>query len=196
MKRGDVIREFVATRGDSPVIVGPGASSGTLYHTRHHDATIYNMEMGYATAVCLGLALATPDQQVVSIEGDGSMVMGMGVFTTIARFAPRNLVVLIIDNGVYGTTGYGDVETVSGTGVSLAEIARASGIGKDQVRDVSDVESLRNALDAAATAPGPWIIRASIEREQKTPGPKLKPEHDLVETALSMRRAMMARARG
>lgn len=193
MNRQDVIEQFAEVRSDAPVIVGPGASSGALYHTDHREATIYNMEMGYATAICLGLALAAPDQRVVAVEGDGSMVMGMGVFTTIARYSPPNLIVLIVDNGRYGTTGFGNVQTVTDLGLNLAELAAACGIPSDQTRDATKVEELRVALREAMASPGPWIVRAQVDQDPPVKGPKRIPELDIVETAIAFRQEMARR---
>lgn len=193
MKRQEVIEEFAEVRDDAAVIVGPGASSGALYYTDHRPATIYNMEMGYAAAICLGLALAAPDQRVVAVEGDGSMVMGLGVLTTIARYSPPNLVVLIIDNGRYGTTGFGNVRTVTDLGLNLADVAQVCGIPADRTRDVATIHDLRQALGEALAAPGPWIVRAQVEQDAPVKGPKRIPGLDIVETAIAFRQAMAAR---
>ncbi len=59
------------------------------------------MDMGYAAAVALGVALATrPNRQVLAIEGEGSFYAGSTVLSTIWRLRPLNLVVLVLDNGV------------------------------------------------------------------------------------------------
>src|SRR5262249_48628850 len=84
VKRADVIDAFAAGPGDAVVITGPGASSGMLYLRDNQPATIYNMELAYATAMCLGIALGDPTQRVVAIEGDGSLTAELQVLTTIA----------------------------------------------------------------------------------------------------------------
>lgn len=61
--------------------------------------------MGHATSVGLGLALAQPQRRVIVCNGDGSMLMNLGSLVTIAAEAPKNLFVLIFDNGVYEVTG-------------------------------------------------------------------------------------------
>ena len=60
MQRADLVSLFAELRTGEPVIVGPGTTSGALYQADHRAPTIYNMDMGYATAICLGLALAVP----------------------------------------------------------------------------------------------------------------------------------------
>ena len=105
MKRGEVLEIFARQRGEAPAITGPSFGGRMLYAIDHRPATLYNMELGYSAAMFLGLALCLPDERVFVIEGDGSMLAGIGVLTTIARYRPRNLVILVIDNRAYVTTG-------------------------------------------------------------------------------------------
>ncbi|MFJ5900487.1 thiamine pyrophosphate-dependent enzyme [Streptomyces sp. NPDC093064] len=63
------------------------------------------MELAYPTALCLGLALALPEQRVYAVEGDGSLIAGMATLTTVARCVPPNLVVLVINNRSFASTG-------------------------------------------------------------------------------------------
>ena len=85
------------------------------------------MDMGYATAICLGLALAVPTERVVALEGDGSALAGLGVLSTIGRYAPPNLVVVVFHNGVYASCGDGRVPTAAAATTDLAAVARAWG---------------------------------------------------------------------
>jgi thiamine pyrophosphate-dependent acetolactate synthase large subunit-like protein len=193
MKRADVIDAFAAVRGDAAVVTGPGASSGMLYVRDHRPATIYNMELAYATAICLGIALGDPSRRVVAIEGDGSLTAELQVFTTIARYAPPNLVVLAMDNGIYGTGG-GTVRTAAGGRTDLAAVARACGIGADHVVEVADVEAVRAALEAALTRDGPWIVVAHVDAIDASSGPKrARPKVDIVESAAALRQALEER---
>jgi len=193
MKRADVIDAFAAMRGDAAVITGPGASSGMLYVRDHRPATIYNMELAYATAMCLGLALADPSLRVVAIEGDGSLTAELQVFTTIARYAPPNLTVLAMDNGIWGTGG-GIVRTAVGGSTDLAAVARACGVPADQVIDVTELEAGRSALERALRQPGPWLIVAHVDAVDASTGPRrARPGVDIVESAASMRHALEER---
>jgi sulfopyruvate decarboxylase subunit beta len=198
MNRAEAIQAFTELRDDRLVIVGPGSSSGSLYWARHEPATIYNMELGYPTAICLGLALAAPEQRVVALEGDGSMVAGIGVFTTIARYRPANLLVLVLDNGRYATTGDGTVETATGTGTDLAAVAVACGLEPAQVLRVDDPVALQEALRASLERPGPWVVIARVEppTDAERRMPKRIPELDLVETAVGFRWEMRRRGYG
>jgi thiamine pyrophosphate-dependent acetolactate synthase large subunit-like protein len=61
--------------------------------------------MGLACPIALGVALAQPERGVIALEGDGSILMDLGCLATIANMKPRNLTIIICDNGIYQITG-------------------------------------------------------------------------------------------
>jgi len=61
------------------------------------------------------------------LDGDGSVLMNLGSLATLARYRPRNLVLIIFDNGSLLSTGGYDSHTASGV-TDLAAIARGAGI--------------------------------------------------------------------
>lgn len=190
MNRRQVLEIFARHRGDAPVIVGPSFGGRMLFDIDHRDATIYNMELGYPTAMCLGLALALPAQRIFALEGDGSMLAGMAALATVARYRPRNLVILVIDNGVYATTGA--VPSATASGVDLAAIGRGAGIEKSE--RVVDPAALETALARAAQEDGPFLIVAAIAPDDPAAaaGARALP-FDLVEGAVRFRRVLEER---
>ena len=143
--------------------------------------------------MCLGLALAVPNERVVALEGDGSTLAGLGVLSTIGRYAPPNLVVVVFHNGVYASCGNGLVPTAAAATTDLAAVARACGINPQHVVVVTTLAEARKALSAALTEPGPWVILAHIEHPDRWTGGRPLPRHDLVETAVAFKREMMDR---
>jgi thiamine pyrophosphate-dependent acetolactate synthase large subunit-like protein len=190
MNRRDVIEAFARRRGDAPVIIGPGVSSRMLYETDHRPATIYQMELGYAVPMCLGLAFALPDERVYALDGDGSLLMSLGVLTTIARYRPPNLVVLVLDNRVYLSTGALPSATASGT--DLAAIGRGAGL--EHAETVADLPALERALDTAAAESGPFLIVSQVEAQDRvSPGGYAAMPFDIVESAIGFRRNLVDR---
>ena len=126
MDRFETMGIIACARGDAAAFTRPGTNSGLLYEKADAPATIYNMDMGYATPMALGTALARPDRKVLSIEGDGSFFAGSVVLSTIWRMRPENLVVVVLDNEVWGT-GDGTEPTATGSGSDIAGLARANG---------------------------------------------------------------------
>ena len=73
-----------------------------LYAAGHRPQNFYMLgSMGLACPIALGVALAQPERGVIALEGDGSILMALGCLTTIGMVKPRNLTIVIMDNGIY-----------------------------------------------------------------------------------------------
>jgi sulfopyruvate decarboxylase subunit beta len=162
MNREEAIAAIAAAREDAAVIMGPGVNCGLLYQKADAPATIYNMDMAYATAMALGVALAQPRRRVLSIEGEGSFYAGSTVLSTIWRAKPDNLVSVVLDNGVWGT-GDGAEPTATACGVDLARLALATGWSSERVHSPAEPAVLTRVLAAALGGAGPHFIVAKTD---------------------------------
>jgi sulfopyruvate decarboxylase subunit beta len=189
MKGSDVLSYLGQLRQGVPVFISPGLSNYTIGAEADDPLTIYNMDMPYAAPMALGAALGWPSRTVVAVEGDGSLLAGPGILTTVARYKPRNLVVLVIDNGAYLTTGSGRAPTATATGTDIDLMGRGAGL--ERTCTVATLEAAREALDRAFREPGPWLIVAKVaqrDREQRRLGPL---PADVFESGLRFRRAAL-----
>ena len=119
---------ILAKRSDALLVTGLGS---TCYDagTMDHPNTFYLWGgMGAAAMVGLGLALAQPKRRVIVATGDGEMLMALGALATIGAQRPRNLAIVIMDNGLYSETGMQPTHT--SRGVDLAGIAKAAGFAR------------------------------------------------------------------
>jgi thiamine pyrophosphate-dependent acetolactate synthase large subunit-like protein len=123
------------------------------------------MDMPYTTPMALGIALSWPERKVISIEGDGSLLAGPGVLSTIARYQPKNLLIFVFDNGAYLTTGSGKAPTATLFGTDIEQLGRAAGL--QSTRTVRDLDGAKAAISAAFTAPGPWLIVAKVDKQDR-----------------------------
>jgi sulfopyruvate decarboxylase subunit beta len=134
---------------ERPVVTIMGACAQELYDLGHRENFFYLQHaMGLASSIGLGLALHLPRETVVVLDGDGSVLMNLGTFATLARYRPRNLVHVIFDNASLLSTGGFDSHTTSGV-TDLAAIARGAGIEHVATVD-SVVEFGEAAIDAFA----------------------------------------------
>ncbi|MBX2881639.1 MAG: sulfopyruvate decarboxylase subunit beta [Granulosicoccus sp.] len=125
MIRSEVLKQLVPVISDHFVVCNIGIPSQELHQIDDQATNFYMLgTMGLASSIGLGLALAQP-QKVVVIDGDGSVLTNLGTLPTIANNVANNFVLLIIDNGSYGSTG--DQPTYAGKKTSLTEVARACG---------------------------------------------------------------------
>jgi thiamine pyrophosphate-dependent acetolactate synthase large subunit-like protein len=184
MRARDVVDAIAAVRGDAAVVTGPGGLAGAVYVTSPHPATIYNMEFGYATSTAFGIALGAPERRSIAVEGDGSFVAAMSVLTTIARYRPPNLVVVVVDNGIFGT-GAGTIETATSHGADVAALARAAGVPEALVRVPVTPEALGADLARALAEPGPWILHVRVELDDtRDSSRRPRPGLDFVEASI------------
>ena len=158
-------REFVAALlaklPDALVITGLGSPTYDVFAAGDRDRNFYLWgAMGGASIMGLGLAIARPDQQVLVITGDGEQLMGLGGLSTIGAQQPKNLTIVVLDNGHFGETGMQRSHTSLGT--DLAAVARACGIGNAfRVDDMSGVDRIAEAaLARGGTCFAQVIVKA------------------------------------
>jgi thiamine pyrophosphate-dependent acetolactate synthase large subunit-like protein len=124
LHRRDVVKALLAKRGSLLVVAGLGSTAWDITAAGDHDLSFPLWgAMGQAAMIGLGLALAQPKRRVLVITGDGEMLMGLGSLATLGVQQPRNLSVVVIDNGRYGETGMQATHTASG--VDLAGVAQS-----------------------------------------------------------------------
>ena len=146
MIRSDILKELVPVLSDQLVVTNIGLPSQEMHMLDDQPTNFYMLgTMGLASSIGLGLALVQ-DKKVITIDGDGSVLMNLGTLPTIGNNECANYILLIIDNGSYGSTG--DQTTYSGMKTSLSEVARACGCG--HVIECSAEETVAAVKDAIA----------------------------------------------
>src|SRR6267154_5388190 len=107
MNRFDLTSRLVGKlKHEESVIGGIGNANFDLYAAGHRPQNFYMLgSMGLAVPIALGVALAQPERGVIALEGDGSILMALGCLATIGMVKPRNLTIVIMDNGIYQITG-------------------------------------------------------------------------------------------
>ena len=175
MRRFDAIELVLRLADDRPIVGNLGPTSDELWHAGHRDRNFYTYgNMGLVSSIGLGMALAT-DEQIICLDGDGSLLMNLGTLASIGRERPRNLIVLVYDNEAWGQTGHQLSHT--GTGTSLEAAAQACGI--TNTTTVNDLEELEGALSTALESDGPHFIVAKIEEAGYLPVAPVEPEFTL-----------------
>ncbi len=106
LDRREVVRILLEGRGETLLVSGLGSPTYDVAAVGDHPRNFYLWgAMGGTAMLGLGLALAQPETSVLVLTGDGDMLMAMGSFATIAQQAPKNLSIIVLDNGLYGETG-------------------------------------------------------------------------------------------
>ena len=160
MKRAECIAMLYDELGDKLVVTIMGACAQELYDLGHKDNFFYLQHaMGLASSIGLGLAMHLPDERVLVLDGDGSVLMNLGTLATMARYRPKNLVHVIFDNGSLLSTGGFDSHTTSGL-TDLAAIARGAGL--EHVRAVDNVLDFGEAVIDAFKRDALSVIVAKV----------------------------------
>lgn len=147
MKRAKCIEAIYGELQDKLVVTIMGACAQELYDLGHCENFFYlEHAMGLASSIGLGLALNLPQEKVVVMDGDGSVLMNLGTLTTLARYRPPNLTHIIFDNGSLLSTGGFASHTTAGI-TDLAAIARGAGI-----QNVALVSTPFDFIEATADA--------------------------------------------
>jgi sulfopyruvate decarboxylase subunit beta len=126
LKRYDAIQKIVESLKDELIVCNLGAPSRELYNISAREENFYMLgSMGLASSIAFGIAISKPNRKVICIDGDGSILMNLGSLSTIANNNPNNLILIIIDNSSYGSTG--DQQTYTNNKTKLEIIAKGAG---------------------------------------------------------------------
>ncbi|MGX1772229.1 thiamine pyrophosphate-dependent enzyme [Nocardia brasiliensis] len=171
MQRIDALRLVAEQTADLPVVVTCAASSRELAAVADRPNHLYLLDaMGLAGSVATGIALGLADTEVpkvVTVEGDGSLLMNPNVLATGGFLRPSKLVLVLLDNGVYGATA--NLPTY-GSRIDLGELATAAGW---TVLRAADPEQLSARLAESLSLDGPVFLHVRIAVGNATDVPKL-----------------------
>src|SRR5579864_7179069 len=162
MNRFDITKRMVARlKHDEAVIGGIGYTNFDLWAAGRRPQNFYMLgSMGLAVPIALGVAIAQPQRHVIALEGDGSLLMQLGCLSTVAMRAPKNLTMVVWDNGIYQITG--GQPTASASAADLVVIARGSGLANSAwAADEDDFDR----LFAEALKEGPSLIAVRIDNK-------------------------------
>ena len=155
MIRRETATKLLAQRLTSEVIVtNLGQNTIDYQQLADRDLNCYTFgSMGQCSSVAAGIALARPDVKVISIDGDGSLLMNLGVICTTANLQQPNLAIVVLDNEQYVTTG-GQPTATSGR-TSISGLARGAGFDDDKVIEATNDEELERAYERIVSEDGP-----------------------------------------
>ena len=167
-----------ALAADSIICNGAGNFSGWWHRYWRYPAcpaqlAPTNGSMGYGLPAGIAAALRHPDRQVVVLAGDGDFLMnGQELATAVARGC--RMLILVIDNGSYGTIRMHQEREypgrVAGTDLAnpdFAALARAYGAWAATVERTEDFDA---ALDAARARGAVALLHLKTDVEQISAG--------------------------
>jgi phosphonopyruvate decarboxylase len=164
-------------RGNGDVVISTMGAAREWQKLGTHplDLVLVPSSMGQATSIGLGIAIAQPDRKVIVCNGDGSTLMNLGSFVTMSAENPRNLVVILLDNGVYEVTGGQSTPGTAGarddkTDVDYAAVARACGF--KSVHSFVNLAEWEHAARGILGATGPTFIALKVSADEEAGPPR------------------------
>jgi thiamine pyrophosphate-dependent acetolactate synthase large subunit-like protein len=166
MNRADLTARLVARlKNEEAVVGGIGNTNFDLWAAGHRPQNFYMLgSMGLAFPIALGVALAQPDRRVFALEGDGSLLMQLGCLSTIATLKPKNLSMIVMDNGIYQITGAQPTPAAATTDL----MAVAIGCGLTNSTWAADEEDFERLVDRSLTSSEPMLIGVRIDDKPGT----------------------------
>ncbi len=164
-------------------IVTNGAGNYSVWMHRYFTHKVWRTQlgptsgsMGYGLPAAVAAKLRFPEREVICLAGDGCFQMTMQEFGTAAQYG-ANIIVLISNNGMYGTIRMHQERhypgRVSGTDMvnpDFAVLARSYG-GHGETVESSD--EFAGALARARSAGIPAILDLMVSPEALTPRQRL-----------------------
>ena len=148
--------------GDEPVIHANGYICRESFSVADRPQSFYMIgSMGLASAIALGLALARPERRTVVFDGDGNLLMNLGILAMIGGRQTPNLLHLVFDNEVYGSTGN---QASPSREVRLDRVA--AGAGYRTAVAVAGPGELEAALRGVRATDGPHFVLIKVTREE------------------------------
>lgn len=172
IERRAFVANLLAGVPDALVATGLGSASYDVFAAGDRVGNFYLWgAMGGAAALGLGLALAQPERQVVVVTGDGEQLMGIGVLGTIGAKQPKNLTIVVLDNGHYGETGMQQSHSSLGTDL----VAVAKGFGLADSFAIHDERDVTHIVERVKVGSGPVFAQVHIRADEP---PRALPPRD------------------
>jgi len=168
ISRREALAVAIKELGDAPVIHANGYICRESFAIDDRPQNFYMIgSMGLASGIGLGLALARPAQRCAVFDGDGNLLMSLGTLAMVGSLGPRNLIHLVFDNEIYGSTGG---QRSPSREVRLDRLARSAGYRTAIAATTPD--EIAAALRSARVDGGPHFILVKVTATE-TPAPRI-----------------------
>ena len=169
ISRLEALRAALGAVGEAPVVHANGFICRESFSLGDRPQNFYMIgSMGLASAIGLGVALARPSDPTVVFDGDGNLLMNLGILPMIgggplmAAGPPANLVHVVFDNDVYGSTGN---QASPSRRARLDAIAAAAGYRRTVA--VTEAAAVREGVASALRDGGPAFVLAKVTAEER-----------------------------
>jgi sulfopyruvate decarboxylase subunit beta len=174
MNRLDALRIVAEVAADEPVVTTCGLTSREYASLGDKTSTLYVLNaMGLAIPIAIGVALGTGKRCWV-VEGDGGLLMGLNTLATLGMLQPKQLVVIVLDNGAHCSTGG---QPTAAAVVDLGAVAIGAGL---DVRRAAQPDELGRVLREARATERTTFVHARTTTESAPGIAYLQPDPPVI----------------
>ena len=166
LNREDVINLIVPLLNDSDIIVSTtGKTSRELFELRanknqgHHRDFLTVGSMGHSSSIALGIALQKKNRAVYCFDGDGALIMHLGVLSLIGQLKPKNYRHIIFNNFAYDSVGGQPTATDT---MDIPAIAKANGY--KTVFSAQTEEEIKAKVIEIKEIEGPILLEIKVNK--------------------------------
>ncbi len=160
MYRFDCLKLIASRLKEELCVVGLGGLVDEWTEVYPANRSIPLNAMGCVVHLALGVAAGLPHRRIVALDGEGSLLMNLGILATLGNEDPSNLFTVIFDNSSYESSGGFGTQTKETT--DLAAMAKGAGIRR--AHSISDFRDFEAALDEALSLEEQTFIVVRVEK--------------------------------
>lgn len=153
------------------LIATTGYTGRELYSIGDKPNQFYTVgSMGCASSLALGVAISSKKNRVITLDGDGALLMRMGALATIGYYRPKNFLHILLNNELHESTG--GQSTVSHS-IDFCNIAISCGY--ERVISASSLEHLKEIINDKTNVLTFCLLNIDPGIEDKLPRPDIMP---------------------
>ena len=178
-----VVIRHLATHLPENAVIANGAGNFTVwvhrfftYRQPHTELAPTSGAMGYGFPASIAASLRYPERVTVCVAGDGDFLMYPQELATAAQYGAR-IIVLVVNNGMYGTIRMhqdrrfpGRVSSTALAGPDFVALARSFGAHAERVEAT---EAFAPAFERACAAGRSAVLELAMDPDQITPERRL-----------------------
>jgi len=166
LNREEALKIIVPLLNQKDIVVSTtGKTSRELFELREankqgHEKDFLTVgSMGHSSSIALGIALEKPNRTVYCFDGDGALIMHMGVLSIIGQLKLKNFKHIVFNNFAHDSVGG---QPTSSYNINIPEIAKANGY--KEAFSVKTNKDIENKIKKIKESVGPVLLEIKVNK--------------------------------
>ena len=166
LNREDALQAALELMDEEDITVSTtGKTSRELFEIRekhkhgHHKDFLTVGSMGHSSSIALGIALAKPNRKIYCFDGDGALIMHMGVLSTIGSLKPKNFMHIVFNNFAHDSVGG---QPTAASFIDIPTIAKANGY--KEAFSAKTKEEVSEIFQKIKKIQGPILLEIKVDK--------------------------------